>query len=400
MMNDYQEEFRLYLKKSREKMGLTQEEAANAIKVSTTTLQNWENKGRKPDDIFSETIVSVYELNEEEFLKKYCNAFILPPTKTKDLKEEKERKYPWPDCMPLATWLQSSVFEQLENLQLNEVETELLGLEEIYSFKGTIDFDTTELINAINSNIEEDQKYNMLGKIDFSGIPYEFIKTHGVFNVNNAKNKIHNGIFPESLKGIILSHFMYHPNNKTFDICDLTPRDFYDYSFYIPVRTRKASKDLFTLLNDIKEILYSLEKYNNKYCLFNGSEFTEFEYKDNKWSYKDNIDCLFESTLLYDTHFPTYSNHRIQECTELIYCEPLQLYKDLLEVVKEPITDNIEYLEYQNKLEFYEKNKNKGATKPQEPTEMGLYVVPTEKGKELLKWFKEIGILKDERGEK
>lgn len=390
MKHDYQKEFRDFLKKSRENVGLTQQKAADRINISIQGFQKWESGESLPSQGYYDAIMQTYNLDRKIFFEKLNNAQCPPPEI-----EEKERKYPWPDCMPLETWLQSSVFEQLKNLQLNEVETELLGLEEIYSFKGTIDFNTTKLINAINGNIEEDQKYNMLGKIDFSGIPYEFIKTHGVFNVNNAKNKIHNGIFPESLKGIILSHFMYHPNNKTFDICDLTPRDFYDYSFYIPVRTRKASKDLFTLLNNVKEILYSLEKYNNKYCLFNGSEFTEFEYKDNKWSYKDNIVCLFESTLLYDTHLPAYSTHRIEECTELIYCEPLQLYKDLLEVVKEPITDNIEYLEYQNKLEFYEKNKDKGAVKPQEPTEMGLYVVPTEKGKELLKWFKEIGILKD-----
>ena len=397
-MNDYQEEFRLYLKKSREKMGLTQEEAADAIGVTVTTLQNWENKGRKPDGIFSETIVAVYKLNKEEFLKKYCNAFILPPTETEDLEEEKERKYPWPDCMPLEQWIVS--IKDLKNFKLNELETELLGLEDIYSFKGTLDLDATKIINAINNDTKGEEHHNIPGNFDFTCIPYEFIKEHGVFNVGRAKDKLK--YLSKTLKDIALSFLWDHPDNKTFDICDLTQDDFYYYAYFIPIICRtKYKNDLSNLLRDIQEILIFLKKHNNKYCLFDGTQFTELEYKNDSLGYKDSIDEIFQSKVLYNIHFmkglsqPDY----IKYC-ENIYMEPLTLYNGLIEIVQEPIMSNLEYLEYQNRLEFYEKNKDKGAVKPPEPTEMGLYVVPTEKGKELLKWFKEMGILKDERGEK
>lgn len=393
-MNDFQKDFGHFLKMARKKVGLSQEKAGEAIGVTKNTIGKWENEGTKPDNIHFKKIINTYNLSREDFLEKYNN-LALPKTETEDL-EKKERKYPWPDCMPLEKWIDTCTLEDLKNLQLNELETELLGLMEFYHLKGEIGLDKRNVISSINFHFSNE---NNNGTFDFSAIPYEFIKTYGVFNVNNAKHKL---CRLGKLVYIVTSYFMECTNNKTFDICDLTPRDFYDFSMYIPVRcfsrTQKKFNYLNHYLNNIRDILYLLEKYNNKYCLFDGSQFTEFECENGKWEYKKTHGDLIFVSSLYDIHIPTPDeNCKINDMNVYrhIYLEPLHIYEDLIEVVEEPIMSNLEYLEYQNKLEFYEKNKDKGAIKPQEPTEMGLYVVPTEKGKELLKWFKEIGILKD-----
>lgn len=379
-MNDYKKDFGLFLKKSRENVGLTQEKAADIIGVSKTTIGKWENEGTKPDDVNLETIIEIYKLNKEIFKEKYCNAFILPPT---EIEKKKDRKFPWPDCMPLEKWMGTSMLENLKNLQLNELETELLGLEEIYSFNGTINLDTTELTHTISGSVlssKDNHKHNMIGNINLSEIPYDFIKSHGVFNVKNAKRKLDVIFSNNKLKSLVLEHFSKNPNNKTFDICDLTEKEFYLSSSCIDAIGEKGKCSLYEIVFNAIEILGTIEKHNNKYCLFDGIETTELSDK------KDGKN-LFTDENLYDLFIPNEKNN-IHWCKNM-YVQPITLFSDFIEMKEELITDNLEYLEYKNKLKFYEENKNKGATKPKEPIKTGLYIVPTEKGKEFLNWYRE-----------
>ena len=375
MKHDYQKEFRDFLKKSRENVGLTQQKAADRIKISIQGFQKWESGESLPSPAYYSAIIETYNLDRKIFLEKLNNAQCPPPEI-----EEKERKYPWPDFMPLEKWMGTSTLENLKNLQLNELETELLGLEEIYHFNGTINLDTSDLINSINNSLSKN-KYNMVGNLNLSGIPYDFIKSYGAFNIKNAKRKLENIFHNNRLKSLVLEYFSKNPNNKTFDICDLTEKEFYDYSLYVDAFCQKGKTSLGNIIFHAIEILEKIERYNNKYCLFDGIEITEL-------SEKKGVKHLFTDESLY-TLFISKNQDGVHWCKNM-YVQAVGLFDDFIEMKEELITDNLEYLEYQNKLKFYEENKDKGAIKPEEPkTITGLYVVPTEKGKELLKWYRE-----------
>ena len=61
-------ELKEYLKNARKNVGLTQEEAANKIDISISTIQNLESGRVKFSaiDLFS-NIIKVYQLDKEEF---------------------------------------------------------------------------------------------------------------------------------------------------------------------------------------------------------------------------------------------------------------------------------------------------------------------------------------------
>lgn len=393
MLNDYQEEFRLFLKKSRENMGLTQESAALSIGVSVTTLQNWENKGTKPDDIYLKNIVSTYELRKDVFLEKYNN-LVLP------MEEENEKpvdkKLPWPNCMPLSNWLGEHCVNALKNLYLNSDEIELLGMQELFSVKGKIDLNVTDFYKKIKHYDSYDDELLVPGTINIPYLPESYIRTKGVFNVLKAKKNLGDKLSPYSSKTFVLDYLYKNPNVTRFSIYDMSEKEFLDFIYPISAISRKTIPcKLGEIIEDTIKVLKTLEKHNDKYCIFDGEMPTEIESYKHEHSRQTLLrykkDILFENDKLYTLYLPRsyWEESNIEQCKK-IYKLIVPLFKDLLEIVEMPIEDNLEYLEYQNKLKFYEENKDKGAIKPEKPkTITGLYIVPTKQGKDFLRWYKE-----------
>ena len=72
-----------YIKKARELAGLTQESAAEMIKVSVTTIQNWE-KGQMPSGKENlNRIAETYKVNYDEFWSFYAEE-MMPRNNVKD----------------------------------------------------------------------------------------------------------------------------------------------------------------------------------------------------------------------------------------------------------------------------------------------------------------------------
>ena len=63
-----------YLKKSREKVQLSQKKAAELIGVSLALLQGWE-RDSLPNNAYKELIIDTYKLDEGEYTTLYSNTF-------------------------------------------------------------------------------------------------------------------------------------------------------------------------------------------------------------------------------------------------------------------------------------------------------------------------------------
>lgn len=342
-MNDYQKKFGLFLKKSRENVGLTQETAADIIGVSKTTIQKWENEGTKPDDIYLENIMETYQIRRDIFFERYNN-LVCPPKE-----EESNDTVPWPSYMPLQSWLGEEEYNAIKNLSLNSYETMVFGLKYLYD----------------------------------EHIPETFVQEIGVFPTLHIKKELISKVKEHNFENFIYSYLTDKPN-KRFHISHLTEKDFYEYAAYLkaenyrlnaPCRrsgtiTGYNNATIKDIIDEIVYILKTLEEHDNKYLYFKDDNCVEAPYSKN---------ILFGNKIKYEE-----SIHNINMFQEHV----LPLFKDLIMIENTSIVDQMEYDIYKSRLEIY--NKYQAIEEPKEPTPQILsYIKPTEQGKKFLKWFKE-----------
>lgn len=224
-----------YIKKLRESSGLTQENVAELIGVSVTTIQNWE-KGQLPSGKENlGKIMKVYNADRHEFLS-YYGEEIAPRETTENFYEFPTFLFPKDD------------YEDILKLTLSADEQELLGLEMIYLH--SYDFNG----DAKDERFNYDCKFNGKQTNLLAELPYDYIKSIGAYRVMKIHKTLHKKI--GKYKNNILSFLMEYPD-FVFDIKKMTPNDIY-----------------ITFNPDIKDILKALieiTSVDKKALYYNGS---------------------------------------------------------------------------------------------------------------------------------
>lgn len=108
-----------YLKSLRETHDLTQEQAADKLKVSVPTIQNWENNRSTPDFRNLEAISKMYQIDISDILQalgRELNGYERP-------KEQPILTCPWIDLLP-----DDFDYQKLESLRLSALEVEILRM--------------------------------------------------------------------------------------------------------------------------------------------------------------------------------------------------------------------------------------------------------------------------------
>lgn len=382
--------FSIYLKKGRENIGLTQMEAADRIGVSITTIQNWENGFITPSTTYFEKIIETYNLLEESFYEKYKQAIF----SKKVLEENKESKkdLPFnPNLFMLTNWVGKDVEDALINLKLTAEETELLGLELIYSkvSQAKIDGIIEEQVPDIPGMQAARMPWNFSGTITENkmNIPESFItKLGGSFKFLALQKSLLEKLINNDLKEMLSDYLINNPSN-TFEIGDLSPKEFWELTKHIGtvyhnIKFERVS--LHTILEELVRLLKAIECHSGKLLIFEDDvcvEYKNVEEADHPFGrlyFFRNDDC-------YVVRERKKYNEMTFEDYKIINGWPLKIfmYFFTFNTVKDE-----EDLEIYDK--FVETYKDTLVPIPERPkAKERIYLEWTQKGKDFLKWYRE-----------
>lgn len=222
--------FNDYIKEVRESSFLTQEEAALALGVSTTTVQKWE-KDTLPDKSMWAQIIKVYGLEKSEFLEKYGDS-VVPDENAGD--ETAGSDFP-------AFLFPDDKLPEIEGLVLSKDEQELLGLEVLYqsnSFRSNGTIDLLSLTPDENS----------------IGLPYEYVKTKGAFRIM----ALHDNLLCKlgDYKSFVIDRIKEKPS-ALFNIKACSKEDIVKFTQYVNYGSGRQQKNLYdTLAYDIEQLRF------------------------------------------------------------------------------------------------------------------------------------------------
>lgn len=333
-----------YIKKARELAGLTQESAAEMIKVSVTTIQNWE-KGQMPSGKENlNRIAETYKVNYDEFWSFYAEE-MMPRNNVKD-------KVDFPYFL-----FSDEKGKEIASLYLDTREQELLGLEYLYSQPNII-FGEVNMDNKFAYSCDLSSKQNS----PLSTIPYQYIKEHGVFNTVALHNDMSKKI--GKYKDIIIEYLIRHP----YDIFDTTTIEANElYLMFKPE------------LTNVLNVLIKLSSRDNKCTLYTFDETRPFNEYDV---------CAQNSTEQEAIYFVRQIKKEIDyELQEIIvdkFMDGFSIEGFIIDKIRE--TDDIN--ELYKSIEFKEWYK-KYFIITKDDTD--IYISMSDEGKKLLDWYNSTG---------
>ena len=328
--------FNDYMKSAREHCFLTQEEAATALGVSTTSVQKWE-KDTLPDKSMWAQIIKVYKLDQAEFLMNYGESAI---PKEEAEPEAGESNFP-------AFLFPQEKLAELQGLVLTKDEQELLGLEALYqsnSYKVNGSGGIFSLVPHENS----------------IGLPYEYVKGKGAFRVM----AIHDSLVRKlsEYRDYVISQVKANPD-VTFNINNCTKEQYKELFRCITYSVGRQQKNLYeTLAFDIEELRY-VDEANGPVIIARYNPRSRNVLGD-KWE----------------------SDKAFARITKVSSC--------FMEIVERESEDPA-YLElkeqYNKDMEFYTEHRNMIDHEPTRPLYNGYKeAVITEAGKRFLEWAKDL----------
>lgn len=327
--------FNEYMKTSREHCFLTQEEAATALGVSTTSVQKWE-KDTLPDKSMWAQIINVYKLDQGEFLMNYGESAI-PKAEPEEVENSE-----FPDFLIPADKL-----SQVRELVLTKEEQELLGLEALYqsnSYKLTGSLGLFSMVPHENS----------------IGLPYEYVKGKGSFKVMALHDSLVKKL--SAYRDYVIGQVKNEPE-VVFNINNCSKQQLLELFRCITVGSGRQQKNLYeTLAYDIEELKYVNEspapvivsRYNPKSRNVLGD----------KWENEKN------------------------------YARLNKVSSSFLEIVERE-SEEEEYVavweQYEKDMEFYREHQNMIDHEPARPLYNGYKeAVITEAGRKFLEWAEDV----------
>lgn len=222
--------FNDYMKSSRERCFLTQEEAATALGVSTTSVQKWE-KDTLPDKSMWAQIIRTYKLDQQEFLTNYGESAI---PKDEFPKEDNETDFP-------VFLFPQDKLAQIQELILTREEQELLGLEALYQSNSY----------KVNSNIGI---ISLVPHENSLGLPYEYVKSKGAFKVMALHDSLTSKL--GEYRDYVISQIKVDPNT-VFNINNCSKEQLLELCRCVTYNVGRQQKNLYeTLAYDIEELRF------------------------------------------------------------------------------------------------------------------------------------------------
>ena len=334
--------FNDYMKSAREHRFLTQEEAANVLGVSTTSVQKWE-KDTLPDKSMWAQIIKVYKLDQNEFLMNYGESAI-----PKEEIEEENGDSQFPEFL-----IPNEKLAQIKELVLTKDEQELLGLEALYqtnAYKVTASFGIFSLIPHENS----------------IGLPYEYVKSKGSFKVMALHDSLTRKL--SEYREYVISQIKAEPET-TFNINNCSKEQLLELFRCVSYGSGRQQKNLYEVLAyDLEELRYIdecaapviISRYNPKARNVLGVGVGD------KWENEKN-----------------YS--RITKVSE-----------SFIEIVEKE-NDDPEYMaakeQYEKDMEFYKEHQNMMDHEPARPLYQAYKeAVITEAGRKFLEWARDLDL--------
>lgn len=222
--------FNDYMKLSRERCFLTQEEAATQLGVSTTSVQKWE-KDTLPDKSMWAQIISVYKLDQSEFLMNYGESAI---PKAEITEGESDSEFP-------AFLIPEDKLPGITSLILTKDEQELLGLEALYQ-------SNTYKVNGSLGIFSLAPHENSIG------LPYEYVKTKGSYRVM----ALHDSLIKKlsDYRDYVIGRIKEEPDTL-FNINNCSKEQLLELFKCVSVGNGRQQKSLYeTLAYDIEELRY------------------------------------------------------------------------------------------------------------------------------------------------
>ena len=222
--------FNDYMKSAREHCFLTQEEAATALGVSTTSVQKWE-KDTLPDKSMWAQIIKIYKLDQSEFLMNYGDSAI-----PKEEPQEAESDSTFPEFL-----IPYDKLSQIQALVLTRDEQELLGLEALYqsnSYKVSGNLGVFSFVPHENS----------------IGLPYEYVKSKGAFKVMALHDSLTGKL--SEYRDYVIGQIKADPDT-IFNINNCSKGQLLELFKCINMGSGRQSKNLYEVLAyDIEELRY------------------------------------------------------------------------------------------------------------------------------------------------
>lgn len=322
--------FYSYLKAARERNKITQNDLANKIGVSTTTIQNWETK-QLPDKYHWKAIIEALNLDKEEFSKKYMEEAM-----PKDENEEQTHSS-FPDFL-----FPDDQIKQIKKLRLTADEQEFFGLKELYS---------------VNRQMKGDYDFEITEAGDLPILPYEFVQRVGAWQVINLNKSLSNklGFF----EGYVISQIKKNPD-QLFDILKCSPKQYYQLCEYIGLNP-------YYFIENLKKI----EK--------EGGSLVVAEKDGYSWKRLEE----YSHFLIYH-----YDSSSIKDCDSI-----RNEYNEYITIIKKE-SNTPEYIaakeKYKKDKAFFDEHSSMLDHEPEPPRcKRTKNVELTEKGKKLLAWYKE-----------
>ena len=380
--------FGIYLKKGRENLGLTQQEAADKIGVSITTIQNWENGFITPSTTYFEKIIETYNLLEESFYEKY--KAVVFPKKVLEENKESTKNLPFkPDLFMLTNWVGKDVEDALVNLKLTAEETELLGLELIYNNnKAEITGIIEEQLPDIPGMQAARMPWNFTGTItNNNNIPDSFVhKLGGSFKFLHVQKSLHEKLINDDLRNVVADYLLNNINSE-FDIEDLSQKEFWELTKHFKTvysNTKSEKVSLYTILEELVRLLKEIECHSGKILIFENDicvhykNVEEANHPFGKLYFFRNEECykIGEHKKYQEMTFEDY---------KFINAWPLKIfmYYFTFNTVKDE--DDLEIYD-----KFVETYKDTLVPIPERPkAKEKIYLEWTKKGKDFLKWYRE-----------
>lgn len=340
-------EFKTFIKNLRNNLNISQEEAANRIGVSISTIQNWERGDNKPDMNSISNIAKVYKIKVSEIL--YLLAQELDPTCIDNTETETNKLQEYIKVMP-----SNLDFSPLDGLEFTYQEQQLFLILAL-SIECNGDpissmYNETKDYFKIALFFDKLQKYNL------------YISNDGHFHGHSRRDTpgdIYSRNIKLSERGAAIFNIIKSSNNKIFNINSVDFNAFLNICFIFNI-----DKEIVTKIKLIKMLAVDNSCYLNKFV-------------KSTWYGKEQFD----------------EKNTTCPITSLATKKSLEEYlgSDYYTVIEEEYRDELYLLEkdmYLKKLEFYEQNKdlNEGLIEPKKFQER-IYkkAVPTQKTLDFLK---------------
>lgn len=330
--------FNDYIKMSRERRFLTQEEAATALGVSTTSVQKWE-KDTLPDKSMWAQIISVYKLDKSEFLMNYGESAI-PKAEAAEGSPDSE----FPEFL-----IPEEKLAAVKELVLTKDEQELLGLEALYQSNSY----------KVNGSLGI---FSLSPHENSIGLPYEYVKGKGAFRV--------------------------------MALHDSLTKKLSDYREYVISQIKKDPETVFNINNCTKEQLLDLFR-----CMTYGSGRQQKNLYDSLAYDLEELRFIDESEkpVVVSRYNPKSRNVLGDKWeNEKNYSRITKVSSAFLEIIERESEDE-DYVamkeQYEKDMAFYMEHQNMMDHEPARPPYYGYKeAVITEAGQKFLEWAKDIDL--------